>query len=119
MKIFVSVATGSERISSNPVEFALKAIMETNPAIQVVNSSDDAELLLTDDVSKALRFLKDGDDTMVLIAIMPGWQGKSTRAGAESLAKSFAGRVYSRPIVEGPGEQNIVLFLLNITGEMK
>ena len=118
MKIFVSVA-GSEGRLTNPVEFALKAVMGMNPVIQVVNSLDEAELLLTDNLSKALRFLKDGDDTKVLIGIMPGWQSKSTRAGAESLAKSFAGRVYARPIVEGNGEQNIVFFLHNIEEEMK
>lgn len=118
MKIFVSVA-GPERSSTNPIELALKAVIAVNPTIQVVNSSDEAELLLTDDVSQALRFLKDGDETKVLIAIMPGWQGESTRSGASSLAKAFAGRVYTRPLVESPGEQNIVFFLLNIEEEMK
>ncbi len=126
MKIFVSIG-GSERRSTNPIEIvlknpieiALKAIMEMNSMIQIVNSSDEAELLLTDDTSQALRFLKDGDETKVLIAIMPGWQGESTRLGASSLAKAFAGRVYTRPLVEGSGEQNIVFFLLNVEEEMK
>ncbi|MBP7822507.1 MAG: hypothetical protein KA034_01690 [Candidatus Moranbacteria bacterium] len=118
MKIFVSVA-GPDHSSTNPIELALKAIMESNSVIQVVNSSDEAEVLLTDDVSQALRFLKDGDETKVLIAILPGWQREPTRSGAISLAKAFAGRVYARPLVDYLGEQNIVFFLLNIEEEMK
>lgn len=116
MKVCVRI---SSKEPSNPIQMALKAIVGLNSSLQIVETPEQADLVVVNDATEAFGLLKDDEDVKVLVATLPGTHGSSTRAGVQGLTKSYPGRVFARPMVEFEGEQNIVFFITNLTEEMK
>jgi hypothetical protein len=86
-KVFISV-TGNE--SGNPIKRALEAVSKL--VHEVVDNSEDADLIIVDSASEALGMLKENDEAIVLVAVMMG--EKHNETGARSLRKAYPGRVY-------------------------
>lgn len=116
MKVCVQI---SSKEPSNPIQMALKAIIGGNASLQIVETPEQADLVVVNDATEASELLKDDEDVKVLVATLPGTHGSSTRAGVQGLTKSYPGRVFARPIIELEGEQNIVFFIINLTEELK
>lgn len=114
MKVCVKI---SSREATNPIQAALRAIIGLNSSLQIVETPEEAELVVVNEVAVALGLLKDDEDVKVLIATLPGMYGASTRAGVQELAKSYPSRVFARPMIEREGEQNIVFFVLELNEE--
>lgn len=115
MKVCVKISSNQPL---NPVQMALTTIVRTL-GYQIVETPEEAEVVVVNDIIVALELLKDDEDVKVLIAVHPGTWGSSERAGAPGLIKAFPGRVFARPTVEFDGEQNIVFFLMNLAEELK
>lgn len=114
MKVCVKI---SSREATNPVAMALRAVIGLNPALQIVETTEEANLVLVNEIATAFELLKDDEDIKVLIAIAPGTWGSRERDGAQGLSKNYPSRVFARPMVEREGEQNIVFFILNLNKE--
>jgi len=116
MKMFISIESHEE---TNPIAFALRAVAEMNRETEIVESVEEADVVVTKGIRAALGLLKDYEEVRVVVALPPGRDRVALEAGASSLAKAYPGRVYARPMLEREGEQNIVFFLINITEELK
>lgn len=104
---------------TNPIQMALKVVVGLNPALQIVETPEEAELVVVNEAKTAFELLKDDEDVKVLIATLPGEYGSSVRAGVQGLTKAYPGRVFARPMIERDGEQNIVFFILGLKEEVK
>jgi len=93
---------------SNATESVLKTILRS--AYELVETSADAEVILTDSPTKALECLKENEMAKVVIGILP-WD-RNAGPAAQSLKKAYADRVIVRPFVEKDGEENFVLSLM-------
>lgn len=105
--------------ASNPIAVALKAIIGQNPSLQIVETPEEADLVVVNEITTASELLKDDEDVKVLVAVAPGSWGSSAKAGAQGLAKAYPNRVLTRPMLELEGEQNIALFLINLKEEVE
>ena len=112
MKIFFCVRTDK---SGGPIQRVLKGI-SAHAGHTVVAYATDAELVVTDDVDIARSYLGDRDNLKVLVATL---MDEREEAEAAALAQAYPGRVEQRPLLEREGEQNIVLYLMELGRQAK
>ena len=106
MNIFISVTSSNGEVS--PIDYALKAIIDLTPNT-VVESIDEAEVVIVDDVHTALDLLRKTQVRVIVFTV-----GDTHKVGADALAgnPAFAGRITHCPLI---GENELVLHLLTLT----
>lgn len=110
MKVFIAITMGSGEAS--PVKRAIACICEVAHH-QVVESIDEAELVVTDSSKDALSVLKENE--IVRVAIMT--YRSHEEIGARALQRAYVGRVDVCPLLDN--ENNISVYLIKHQGEVK
>jgi hypothetical protein len=85
-KVFIAVGG---REPGKPIQKALEAVSALSN--QIVHDPEEADLIVVSSSKEALAMLKEYDEAIVLIAIMP--QMNAEENGARSLKKAYPGRI--------------------------
>lgn len=117
-KIYIQISGKDE---SNPVQTAIRMIAGLNPNVQVVETPEEAGIVVVDDTTAALEFLKRNGDVKVLIATPPLWRSKNLafEQSVQDLTKAYPGRVSASPMIDNGEGQNIVFSIIALNKEFK
>lgn len=116
-KIYVKINSNYE---SNPVQTVIRMIAGLNPEVQVVETPEEAGIVVVDDIAVALEFLKKNTEVKVLIAA-PFGRGRNPgfEQSVYDLNKAYPGRVSVSPMIANEEGQNIVFSILALKKELK
>jgi hypothetical protein len=113
MKLFVG------EVGGQPDSILQRSIQRVGSLFhELVDSAEEAELIITDSPASALAMLKENEEATVIFFIVPG--EKYTLNGARSLEKNFPGRVVACRMFDfelEPGDELLVPYLLKKGGK--
>lgn len=114
-KVFVSIKNSEAK---NPIRMTLEKVSSLTQ--QAVDNPEDADLIVVDSSSNALTMLKENDEAIIIVAVMPGMEHEEI--GARSLKKAYPGRVVVGQIFwveDGTDDVLIIPYIMGFTSGKK